>query len=216
MVRKQQIDRKRIAERAKARIAVKKQVTTSTTAPARQREAPKIGKPDAEESTGRRPGRCPLCGARIAYDDDLRMNQHLFKDTIAECVTSYRAFRWMPENVEEGLPKRQRGGGSIHPKDLERIRRVVTKAVALHRDAKRTEAKMTAKRTDARKAALARKNIETKPPGSESPQTIRCISCGQEFARRGESSRRCTICDPPRSTSVRAYRGGLPGLGRRS
>ena len=173
--------------------------------------------PDPEESVGRRPGPCPVCGATVAYDDELRMNQHCFKESNAECVASDREYGWMPETVEDGLPKRQRGGGPIPSKDLERVRRVVTKAVALHRDAQRAGERMFAKRAEARRAAISRKNARARPATSSTAVIIRCSSCGLEFQRpAGDSSRRCTICDPPRSTSVRAYRGGLPGLGRRA
>jgi len=217
MVERRQVNRARIAARAQERVAAKKADSSDARPPSRRRQKPKRAEPDPEESTGRRPGPCPLCGSRVAYDDGLRMNEHRFKNTTAECAASYREFRWMPETVEEGLPKRQRGGGPIPSGDLERMRRIVTKAVALHRDAKRTGAKIAAERTVARRASIGTMISPAKPVVAKPPEVIRCASCGLAFERSGGgSSRRCTICDPPRSTSVRAYRGGLPGLGRRS
>ena len=79
---------------------------------------PKSTAPDPEESIGRRRGSCPLCGARIAYDDELRMNEHRFKDSNAECAATDHEYGWFPETVGAGLPRRQRGGGRIPPRNL--------------------------------------------------------------------------------------------------
>lgn len=217
MVQKSQVNRGQVAARAKKRALAKRAISGAAKSAEPKGPQQKVAAPDPQEWKGQRPGRCPLCGARVAYDDELRMNEHRFKDTIAECAASDREFRWMPETVEEGLPKRQRGGGPIPAKDLERIRRVVTQAVSLHRDAERAGKRMAAKRTDERRAAIRRKSAKANRAKSSTSDVIRCVLCGDEFERPGdESSRRCTICDPPRSTSVRAFRGGLPGLGRRS
>jgi DNA-directed RNA polymerase subunit RPC12/RpoP len=178
---------------------------------------PKRPAPDSEESIGRRRGPCPLCGARIAYDDELRMNEHRFKDSNAECAATDHEYGWFPESVVAGLPRRQRGGGPIPPKELERMRRIVTKVVASRRDAKKAGEQIAAKRAEARRAAIARKNAPPSPVLPAPPAVMRCVACGLEFERpSGELGRRCAVCDPRRSTSVRALRGGLPGLGRRS
>lgn len=172
---------------------------------------------DPKESVGRRPGPCPLCGARVAYDDDLRMNLHCFAGSTAECAASDREYRWMPTTVDEALPKRQRGGGQIPPKELERLRRVVTKAVGRHLDALRSSARADARRADASRLAASNRKSKARSAKPSSPELVRCVACGTEFQRSArDTSRRCTICDPPRSSSVRAYSGGLPGLGRRS
>jgi rubrerythrin len=216
VVQKRQVNREKLAARARKRAAAKKTSSGSVKRPDPNSPARKGPKPDPEESSGRRPGPCPLCGARIAYDDEMRMNEHRFKGTVAVCAASDREYRWMPDTVEDGLPKRQRGGGPIPPQDLERMRRIVTQAVARHRDAKRTAARFAAQ-SETRRAATSRQAAKERRAASAPPEIIRCVSCGMAFERAGgESSRRCTICDPPRSTSVRAFRGGLPGLGQRS
>lgn len=197
-------------------IASGKVFRKSVAQPAASRE-PKGPAHDPEESIGRRRGPCPLCGARIAYDDELRMNEHRFKDSIAECAATDHEYGWFPETVEIGLPKRQRGGGPIPPKELEHMRRIVIKVVALRREEKKAGEQIAAKRAETRRAALARKNAPSRPAVPAPPVICRCVACGFEFERpEGETARRCAVCEPRRSTSIRAFRGGLPGLGRRS
>lgn len=176
------------------------------------RSGPSISASQGQQQ-GRRRGKCRLCGAGVAYDQDLRMRQHGFAGGEAECPASDREFGWVPESIEEGMPTRLIGGGKVPSRELEQVRRVVTRSVSAKLEQKRSAAQVAA-RGDA--AKLAKRRKRNSGTGS-ALVTVRCASCGFDFERPvDETTRRCSICAPRGGTSVRAYGGGLPGLGRRS
>lgn len=141
------------------------------------------------------------------------MHQHGFAGGEAECPASDREFGWLPESIDEGMPTRLIGGGKVPSRELEQVRRVVTRSVSAKLEQQRS-ARRAAARRDAAKAAKRRKGSAGSVTASV---TVRCASCGFDFDRPvDETTRRCSICAPRAGTSVRAYGGGLPGLGRRS
>lgn len=93
--------------------------------------------PEPAESEGRHPGSCPVCNARIAFDDADRMNVHRFRGYDATCVASYQQRGWVPNSLEEALPNRLRTGKPVSSKTLKGMRRVVGQLMVVRRDTER-------------------------------------------------------------------------------